>query len=256
MSSYGGRHAELYDMFYNDKPYAEEAAFVHYCLQEFSKGPTRSVLELACGTGAHAIELERFGYAIVATDLSGPMLAVARQKAERHSSRVEFYNQDMRLLNLEKRPFDAAICLFDSIGHVVTNEAIGQTLQGIHRCLRADGLFIFEFWNAGAMLRHYEPVRVRRRTTGKGEIVRISETKLDYSRQVCEVSYSIFELNNDGTYSQFKETQIVRFFLIQEMAVLLESNGFFPVKWFAGFSASEVITEDTWHIVAAARRWE
>ncbi len=254
MNSYGGRYAELYDIFYKDKPYAEEAAFVHYCLQEFGKRPTCSVLELACGTGSHAIELEKLGYEIAATDYSNSMLAVALQKAGRLSSQVEFYNQDMRSLNLKKGPFDAAICLFDSIGHVVTNEALTQTLQGIHHHLHADGLLVFEFWNAGAILRHYEPVRVRRWITEKGEVLRISETTLDHSRQACEVSYSIFELNNDGAYSQLKETQVVRYFLVQEMAAILEGNGFVPIKWFAGFSTCENITENIWHIVAVARK--
>jgi ubiquinone/menaquinone biosynthesis C-methylase UbiE len=255
MNSYSGRYAELYDIFYKDKPYAEEAAFVHYCLQKFGKQPTRSVLELACGTGSHAIELEKFGYSIFATDSSDSMLAVARQKVRSLSSQVEFHNQDMRSLNLKERPFDAAICLFDSIGYVVTNEALMQTLQGINRYLHADGLLIFEFLNAGAMLCRYEPVRVRRWITEKGEVVRISETTLDHSRQACEVSYSIFELNNDGTYSQSKETHMVRYFLIQEMAAILEGNGFIPLKWFAGFSTREDITENTWHIVAVARKW-
>jgi len=254
MNSYGNCYAKLYDIFYKDKPYAEEAAFVHSCLQEFGKRPTRSVLELACGTGSHAIELEKFGYEIAATDCSDSMLAVARQKAEKLSSQVEFYNQDMRSLNLKKGPFDAAICLFDSIGHVVTNKALTQTLQGIHHHLHADGLFVFEFWNAGAMLCHYEPVRVRRWITEKSEVLRISETRVDHSRQACEVSYSIFELNNDGTYSQLKETQVVRYFLVQEMAALLGSNGFIPLKWFAGFSASENIMGDTWHILSVARK--
>ena len=68
MSSYAGRHAELYDLFYADKPYAEEAAFVHRCLKKFGASSTREVLELACGTGRHAFELEKHGYRITAID--------------------------------------------------------------------------------------------------------------------------------------------------------------------------------------------
>jgi SAM-dependent methyltransferase len=254
MNSYGGRHAELYDIFYKDKPYAKEAAYVHSCLQKFGNRPTGSVLEVACGTGSHAIELEKLGYTITASDYSDSMLEIARQKAARLSSHVEFYKQDMRSLDLQKGRFDAVICLFDSIGYVLTNEALRKTLQGIHHYLHTDGLFVFEFWNAGAMLRHCEPVRVRRWLTEKSEVVRISETTLDHSRQAAEVSYSIFELNNDGSYSRFKETQVVRYFLLQEMAAILNGNGFIPLKWFAGFTASEEITENTWHIVSVARK--
>jgi len=51
MSVYAGRYAELYDLFYCNKPYADEAALVHQCIREFSPAPARDVLVLACGTG-------------------------------------------------------------------------------------------------------------------------------------------------------------------------------------------------------------
>ena len=43
-----------------------------------------------------------------------------------------------------------------------TNEALEKVFRGVHKHLRNDGLFIFEFWHAAAMLRHYDPVRIRR----------------------------------------------------------------------------------------------
>src|ERR1700732_884859 len=58
MTNYAGRYAELYDLFYGDKPYPEEARFVHDCIHEFGPRPTRQILELASGTGRHALALE------------------------------------------------------------------------------------------------------------------------------------------------------------------------------------------------------
>jgi SAM-dependent methyltransferase len=254
MSSYAGRHADLYDLFYAGKPYPEEAGFVHRCLQQYGIGQVRRLLEIACGTGSHALVLEGFGYEIVATDYSLDMLAVARQKAARRSSKVDFRHQNMRSVNLPGPPFDAVICLFDSLGYVITNEAIKQTLLGVHQSLRNGGLFIFEFWHAGAMLCHYEPLRLSRYQTEKGEVLRIAETHLDYHQQLCRVRYTIYELNRDGTYTRFEETQFNRYFLVQEMAAYLIENGFTPVKWFSGFNDSEDITGDTWHVVALARK--
>ncbi len=254
MSSYVGRHAELYDLFYAAKPYSDEAAFVHQCLKQYGIGNSRRLLELACGTGSHALELEKLGYNIVATDYSEDMLAVARQKATKESSKLDFRWQDMRVLDLPDLPFDAIVCLFDAIGYVVTNDALNQVLRGARRHLRPEGLFIFEFWHASAMLRHYEPLRVRRWETPQGEVLRISETTLDYVNQLARVTYSVYELHNDGTYSRFNETQVNRYFLVREMAGWLMANGLTPLKWFAGFSENEEITDETWHVVAVARR--
>lgn len=254
MSSYIGRHAELYDIFYAEKPYEEEAAFVHQCLQQYSVGTTRRLLELACGTGTHALALEKFGYEIVATDYSEDMLACARRKAAEEPSSVDFRWQDMRALDIAGSPFDAVICLFDSIGYVETNKALMQVLEGVHRHLRPDGLFVFEFWHAAAILRSYDPARVHRWSTPEGELVRISETELEPAKQLARVTYTIYELRPDGTYTSLKETQTNRYFLVQEMSGWLSSCGFTPLKWFARFAPDENITEQAWHIVAVARK--
>jgi SAM-dependent methyltransferase len=254
MSSYLGRHAELYDIFYADKPYDKEASFVHQCLQQYSGGTARKLLELACGTGSHAFALEKKGYKILATDYSTDMLACARRKAAQVFSEVAFCRQDMRSLDLPHEPFDAVICLFDSVGYVATNEALKQVLQGVHRHLRPNGLFVFEFWHAAAMLCHYDPLRVRRFNTPEGKVLRISETILDYAKQLSHITYTVYELRSDGTYTNFQEGQINRYFLVQEMAGWLSTCGFKPVKWFSGFSDNEIITDQTWHVVTVAQR--
>lgn len=254
MTSYSGRHAELYDLFYADKPYDREAAFVAQCLRDYSVGPAKRLLELACGTGSHALQLEQAGYEIVATDYSADMLRRAQQKAAERSSQVEFVQADMTRIELSGAPFDAAYCLFDSIGYVATNEAIARVFRAVHQHLRDGGLFVFEFWHAAAMLRHYDPVRVRRWQTNDGTVLRISETTLDYARQLSNVAYSIYELKNDGTFSSLTEVQVNRYFLVQEMAAFVTAGGFEPVKWFAGFTSDEKISDETWHIVTVARR--
>jgi len=254
MTAYAGRHAELYDIFYGDKPYAQEAEFVHYCLQRYSIGETHRILELACGTGTHALFLEKLGYEIIAIDNSEDMLTRARHKAEEVSSKVEFRYQDMRSLNINEKPFDAVLCLFDSIGYVQTNEGLEQVLKGVYHNLRENGLFVFEFWHAPAMLCSYEPLRVRRWQTPKSQLVRIAETELDSARQLAKIKYTVYELYTDGTYTCFQETQTNRYFLVQEIALWLTTSGFTPVKWFAGFTPEENISEQTWHVVSVARK--
>ncbi len=256
MVSYSGRHAALYDLIYAEKPYDSEALFVHQCLQRYGVGSVSRLLELACGTGSHALALEKFGYEITATDYSEDMLAVAKEKARLKGSQVRFSLQDMTDLSVPGGLFDAAFCLFDSIGYVATNQRIRQVFRGIQKHLKPDGVLVFEFWHAAAMICHHDPVRVRRWKTHSGELLRISETSLDYAKQLSAVAYTVYELNHDGTYATLKETQINRYFLVQEMAEWLTANGFAPVAWFAGFTDDEHITDQTWHVLAVARRSE
>lgn len=251
---YAGRYAELYDLFYADKPYGDEAAFVHQCIREFSGILAHDILELACGTGRHAFELEKFGYAVTATDRSVEMLGVARQRAAENDSRVEFVAADMQQLDLPKKNWDAAVCLFDSIGYLKTNAAIKMALDRIRDHLRQAGLFVFEFWHAPAMLNGYSPIRKRSWKMGNAEIVRTSETSLDHDNSLANVRYTVNEIRNGQTFNAFRELHINRFFTVDEMEKLLTSARFEPLKCFAGFNKTEPIGDKTWHIVAVARK--
>jgi SAM-dependent methyltransferase len=254
MTAYEGRHAELYDLFYASKDYAAEAQFVHDCLVRFSTGSARRVVDLACGTGRHAVALERLQHELSGVDSSESMLRMARANAAAANAQAKFHLGDLRSLDVPGAPFDVAVCLFDSIGYVRTNEGLEHAFRGIHRSLRPGGLLIFEFWHAAAMLRGHEPVRVRRWETPGGEVLRLSETRLDCERQLAEVEYSVYEHGRDGTFSSFRETQINRYFLAQEMAHWLSSTGFSPLGFFDGYSFEGRVTAETWHIVAVARR--
>ena len=183
MGIYQGRHAELYDLFYAEKPYAAEVAFIHETLQRLSLDRPSDYWMSRVALVSHAIELEKHGYDVMATDISEDMLASARGKARELSSRVRFERQDMRLLDLPETKFDGALCLFDAIGHVLTNTGIKQTFSSVRRHLRPKGLFILEFWHAAAIVYQYEPLRVRRLRTTLGEVLRLSETTLDIAQQ-------------------------------------------------------------------------
>ena len=254
MGSYLGQHAEYYDIFYQDKDYAAEAAFVHRCLEQHGDGQVARLLELACGSGNHAFELEEMGYQIVATDYSSDLLAVAERKAATRGSQVDFRLTDMRTLSLDDEPFDAIYCLFDSIGYVQTNAALSQTLDGVRRHLRPGGLFLVEFWHAAAMLRHYEPERERAWQAEGLTLMRRSTTRLDVAQQLAEVHYAIEAVDADGKRTELEETQVNRYFLAQEMAQFFAQTGLEAVDWRHAYEWDRPIDKDTWHILAVARR--
>ncbi len=254
MSSYGERHAALYDLFYADKPYESEATFVSDCLKEAGISPPARLLELACGTARHALAFEQRGFEVTGVDASSGMLACARARRDAAGSKVELVHQDMSGLDLPGQPADAATCLFDSIGYLQRNEAIGNALKAIGRHLRIGGIFVLEYWHAPAMLRGYEPVRVRRWSSAAREVVRISETTLAPAQGVASVSYDILEIQDGELACHIRETQTNRYFLVPEMELLLRQAGFEVLRHCNGFSNSGEIGLETWHVVTIARR--
>ncbi len=265
MTSYAGRHAELYDLFYAAKPYREEAEQVDAYLSRFAPNPSergepgerrergKRLLDLACGTGEHATAFARLGYEVTGVDHSADMLARARAKAERGGATIALVQQDMTALALPGPPFDAVTCLFDSLGYLIDNVAIARALAAVRRHLAPGGLFVFELWHAPAFLRHHEAVRVKRFPVDGGTILRVSETSLDLGRQVGTVAYSVYELREDGTYAAFVEKQSNRYFQRAEIELFLTAAGYEPVAFHAGFSYDERLGDETWHIVGVAR---
>jgi SAM-dependent methyltransferase len=250
VAPYSGRYAELYDLFYSDKRYDQEASFIDRLLRENASQPVQLLLEIACGTGTNACLMQEKGYTVVATDRSEDMLACARRK----NDAVVFRHQDMCQLDVPERPFDAILCLFDSIGYVRSTEAVLQILRGVRDHLQSGGLFLFDFWHAAAMLRAYEPLRVRRWSTPLGEVIRLVETRLDVERSLAEVIYTVFDPRGDGTYVVFRENHVNRYFLCEEMAGMADRAGLEVVSWFNGYSTDKPITQGTWHVLALLRR--
>jgi SAM-dependent methyltransferase len=254
MSSYLGRHASLYDLFYREKPYEKEAGFVHHLLQQKTSPSPKRLLELACGTGTHALCFSELGYEITGTDHSAGMLACARQKAAAAGKNIEFSELDMCRLPTWPVPYDAAVCLFDSIGYSQTDDALSSLFSGVWNNLKPGGLFVFEFWHAPAMLNHFEPTRVRRFVIPEGKIVRISETTLIPERSLARVHYDIYELLDNQSYQHVQETQTNRFFTVPEMNAWAQRQKFDPLSCYAGFDETATITDETWHVVAVWKK--
>ncbi len=251
MSSYIGKHAELYDLFYSSKDYQKEALFIHQCIQKAGI-QSAEILELACGTGNHALQLEKLGYSLLSTDYSADMLKVAQSKNT--GKNIRFQWMDITDFNLGSKKYKVIVCLFDSIGYVQSNENIIKVFSSVAAHLEEGGIFIFEFWNGGAFMRNYEASRVRKWNRGEEEIVRLSETEIDYVHQLGKVNYTISTFDKGKEISVLQEQQINRFFFIQEMKNLLNSGGLTPLQFTNGYEEDFNIDFNSWHTVGVAKK--
>jgi SAM-dependent methyltransferase len=239
-NTFQGLHARHYDLIYAQKPYAEEAHFVHELL---GGGPGR-LLDVACGSGRHARELAALGWAVTGVDYSTDLLELAEG--------LEVHQQDMRQLEIPGPPFDAVTCLFDSIGYPQDNDGIVAALAGMHRHLAPGGRVAVEFLHAPAMLAGADPVRVRRFELPEGgTLVRISETTLDSTTSVMHVDYEVIELGPDGSYRRETERQSNRFFAVEEMRALMELAGLRVERFVPAYEDGEIVA-DTFHVIALA----
>ena len=102
-------------------------------------GGDETAFELGCGTGTTALRLAPSVARIVATDISGEMIAIAREKAQTEGcSNAEFHVATPDAAPWPDGAFDVVLG-FNVLHLVAAREA---ALRGIHRLLKPGGLFI------------------------------------------------------------------------------------------------------------------
>jgi SAM-dependent methyltransferase len=136
------KSARIYDLLYvgaGIKDYQAETAELRRIIDESCPG-ARSLLDVACGTGAHLAELRQW-YEVEGADLSQAMLAVARERLPG----VPLHQTDMRTLDLG-RSFDTVICLFSSIGYVTDPAEMRSAVGHLAAHVSPGGVLILDGW--------------------------------------------------------------------------------------------------------------
>jgi len=136
------RLAYVYDFLMADVPYEKWLDFLIFEKKRFHVSGKR-VLELACGTGELSIKLAKNGFQVTGVDLSGDMLMVAREKADREGEDIYLFEQDMAALE-GLGLFDIAVIFCDSLNYLATPEEIQNTFLNVYDHLESDGLFLFD----------------------------------------------------------------------------------------------------------------
>jgi ubiquinone/menaquinone biosynthesis C-methylase UbiE len=255
---YGAGFAGLYDLFHASKQYRDEARFIRAQTDALlgAHGRKLRLLDLACGTGSHAIEFSRLKLEVTGIDRSEEMLQQARRKARTAKRSIRFECQDLTKLSFPDERWDVATCLFDSLGYLRTDRRIGSALKRMAKQLAPGGLLFAEVWHAPAMLSGFDPLRVRRVRGAGLEAVRIGETRLLPERNAAEVRYEIFSRKVNGPWRHFFETHVNRFFTASEIEALIATTGFRVVKTLGGFSDPCPPSDRAWHLLVIAERLE
>jgi SAM-dependent methyltransferase len=112
--------------------------------------PGGRVLDLCCGTGRIAAALGERGYRVTGVDASAGMLRLA----SRNAPAAALVCADARSFRLAE-PCDGAVCLFDSLNHVLSLAELGQVFRNVFDALVPEGRFIFDLNTETAFERHW-----------------------------------------------------------------------------------------------------
>ncbi len=233
-------YAAYYDLLYEDKGYDDEAQFVARLIREHAP-QARSILELGCGTGKHALALARQGFSLTGVDISPGMVdrANARLSGAKlpPDVRVRFDIGDVRTVRFDQT-FTAVVSLFHVMSYQVTNGDLIETIRTAANHLSAGGVFIFDCWYGPAVLASRPEVRVKRCENSQIRVFRVAEPAMHPDRNVVDIHYTIWiEQKPAGAITRLTEVHSMRYLFYPELEMMLASVGLrlrHACEWMSG----------------------
>lgn len=248
---FGSVYSGVYDTLYKDKDYAEECDLLKYIFNKHCNCRIKTVLDLGCGTGSHAIPLANEGFEVTGIDMSAGMLSAARAKAESKKLPIRFQEGDIRQLNLGKT-FDAVLMMFAVLGYQLENKDVLSALKSARKHLNPDGILVLDVWYGPAVLAQRPSDKVKIISESDKKILRIASGELDTFRHTCTVHYDLWQLNRNILESEIKEEHKMRFFFPLELDFFLEMAGFKLIRLGSFPEINRDPDETSWNAIVIA----
>jgi SAM-dependent methyltransferase len=121
----------------------------------------RSLLDVCCGQGTLAGHFLAYGYRVTGIDLSGPMLALARQNLRDYLEQGQ-----ARLIQADAADFSVdgqyglATSTFDSLNMLQSSDALASCFARVKEALTGTGMFVFDLMTRRGFWQDYNGVFV------------------------------------------------------------------------------------------------
>lgn len=259
VQSFYAQLAPYYDHFYNfNAPGGktdQEVSFLQWALGEHQPPEVR-ILDVACGTGRHLLELHRRGYRQAeGCDLSPDMIGLAHSKLESEGFPMPLFEADMQSLPVEKGPYDAVTMWLTAIGHMVTNAELFATLKSLYAMLRPGGLLVLETINYFWIMDHFMPQEDTWIPTDEGYIHRHITRRLDTVKATILHSEFILVARHDRQEHRHYAAEL-RGLSWPELEGYLSQHGFCDITLYPEATARTPATSVAPRLLITARRPE
>lgn len=199
-----------YALLYGHRDEADARPWARAIMRRLDLRPGDHLLDLACGRGRHAAHFAAAGLHVTGLDLSEPSIAEARRSVPT----AEFHVHDIREPYAQGR-FDAAVCLFTSLGYSTDRSDDQRAIDAAAEALRPGGRFVLDLLN-GERVSH---ALVAEECIPAGR-VRFTITR---SLQGPDIVKDI-TADDDGTVHRFRER--VHAWKVEEVEAMVVRGGF------------------------------
>jgi SAM-dependent methyltransferase len=208
------------------------------------------VLDLACGTGRHSLELVRQGFSVVGVEISPELVEIAKKDAAEQGLEATFIEGDLRELDFDDE-FDIVLNLNDgAVGYFETDEENHRTFEVISRALKSGGQNLIQVPNV-LYARARLPQRSWIPSSGMVELVEHRWNKKDRYMEGAMIPLRFGEvLENLDKRIEFRQ----RLYEVDELREIYASVGMDFERVFHGNGRPKEPTESQFEIFASARK--
>jgi len=132
------------------------AGEIDFLLSQLGLSPGARLLDVGCGPGRHSIELARRGYRVVGIDPAPAMIAAARACAAAAGVSPDFRQVSGESF-LANQEFEAAICLFTTLGQISGESDNTRLVERVYDALCPGGTFVVEVPQRGPAVENLKP---------------------------------------------------------------------------------------------------
>lgn len=180
----------------------------------------QNILEIGCGSGMLARQFLENGYDYLGLDLFDEMLDIARREVKSG----QFIQCDMRNLSFDKQ-FDAILITGRSIAYVIENQGIKDTLNGIHKSLKDNGLFVFGVFDANQIFDSFDDFEQNIEHINK-KIKRISHLEKNLTTGWTYDWFAKYIIEKDNQILEYDDVTTLRAFTKDEIKLFMKLTGF------------------------------
>ena len=247
------QYASSYDLLYADKDYDQETNLLISLINDYSSSNetnSKSILEIGCGTGEHALRLLDHGHELHAIDKSQSMLALAKRKLS-NKEKVVFSCEDITTFNTQSQ-YDVVLMMFHVFSYLEKNEQVELALKNIRSALRPGGIFIFDYWNTLGVNNFGPSKTTKNAQSDKLKVSRVA-TPAIVNEKLIDVNYELELTKVNEAPTSFNETHRMRHFHQNEIEEFLKQADLESIKSY-GWGKKTAPTKNDWANLTIACR--
>ncbi len=252
-------YPKYYDIAFGYRDLDLECDFIEKQIAVHSRSDNFSLLDIACGTGSHLIEMGKRGFDVSGFDISPKMIEYAKSKAEINNIHANLWVDNMVSFKTEKL-FGCAINLLTGFNYLLRNEDVEEHLKRVALSLNQGGLYIIEMNHPREFITN-EPSTTNSWIETDGDI----EVEVDWDNERSAVDLlthivttkPLIKIRDKGNEFDIKMEEKFRIYLYREILHYIDCSEHFKlVNSFGSFRFDKPLdnTKDSWRMILILRK--